>query len=417
MMRIPVFAAILFAFGALPVSAATLSLYTFHAPPFQIQHATDQGPGAVTGSTIDTIECVLDRMGWVPRIRTVPQNRAIHALSNHSVDGYFAVRESPQLEPFARATAPVALEKWYLYSLTPIDDYRKARIGVVAGSNEALWLEQNQLRPHMQVSSTAQLLAVLDRGRVDAILLDRRVMRTYITGLWPPDRRFPVLESRFVRFAPLHLYLSREFLAFNQPFLAGFNHHLPGCIKTEFQLDDREAEALRALARQLLEDAVKANNLTRHLIHQVPYPGLDEVLALDMMWQAYAPDRHSPLAIQLLQSPVSLDLAQWQLEQKGLVTETFVMDEMGALTALSQLTTDFWQGDERKFQATVGMGPGDIHLGAVNFDHSSRRFQVVASVPVRLLGDGRFIGAVAIGLDVELALALRSDAFAPPLKP
>lgn len=417
LMKAPVFVAILFASGALPVVAATLSLYTFHAPPFQIEPPAGQGPGAVTGSTVDTIECVTSRMGWDTRIRTVPQNRAFHALSNHSVDGYFAVRESQTLEPFAQATDPVALEKWYLYSLGPIDDYRKARIGVVAGSNEALWLEQNQIRPHMQVSAIGQLLAVLERGRVDAILVDRRVMRAHLAEAPVTASEPPELVSRFVRFSPLHLYLSREFLAFNQAFLAGFNHHLPGCIETEFQLDAREAEAVQSLAQQLLADAVTANELTRHLINHVPYTGLDEVLALDRTWQEYAPARHSPLAVRLLQAPTSQGLARWQSARKGLVTEMFVMDEMGALTALSQLTSDFWQGDERKFQATVGMAPGAIYLSSVRFDHSSRRFQVTASAPVRLLGDGRFIGAVAIGLDVELALALTNEVFLPAPQP
>ncbi|MDX1634195.1 MAG: transporter substrate-binding domain-containing protein [Marinobacter sp.] len=397
----------------MPVVAATLSLYTFHAPPFQIEPVSGGSPTTVTGTTVDTIECVTGRMGWDTRIRTVPQNRAIHGLSNHSVDGYFAVRESSKLEPFAQATAPVALEKWYVYSRGPIVDFRRARIGVVAGSNEALWLEQNKFSPHMQVSSTPQLLAVLDRGRVDAVLLDRRVMRSYLEELPNEERQRLELESRFVRFAPLHLYLNRGFLAINQPFLAAFNHHLPGCIKTEFQLDEQEADIVRALARKLLDDAIASNQLTRHLINHVPYSGLDEVLALDQAWQDHAPARHSPLAIELLQNPTSRSLARWQDSQQKLVTEIFVMDAMGAITALSQLTSDFWQGDERKFQATVAMGSGDIHLSAVHFDHSSRRFQVIASAPVWLLGGSRFVGAVAVGLDVELALALTSEVFLP----
>ncbi len=396
--------ALLFASGAVPLLADTLSLYTFHAPPFQIEPETGTAPYAVTGTTVDTIECVTGRMGWDTRIRTVPQNRAIHALTNHTIDGYFAVRESSQLEPFARATDPVALEKWYLYSLGPIEDYRNARLGVVAGSNEAIWLVQNDLSAHMQVSSTSQLLAVLDRGRVDAVLLDQRVMRAHLSALPAGNRQRPELESRFVHFASLHLYLSREFLAFNQPFLAGFNYHLPGCIKTEFQLDQQEADTVRDLARLLLQSLEQDRGLTTHLINHVPYPSLEDILAMDQAWLEHAPDRHSALAVQLLATPTSQSLAEWQGLHGGLVTEVFAMDEMGAITALSQLTSDFWQGDERKFQATVGMAAGEVHLSPVHFDHSSRRFQVIASMPVRLHPGGRFIGAVAVGLDVELTL-------------
>lgn len=405
--------ALLIASGAVPLRADTLSLYTFHAPPFQIEPAAGTVPYAVTGTTLETIECVTSRMGWDTRIRAVPQNRAIHALTNHTIDGYFAVRESSQLEPFARATDPVALEKWHLYSLGPIEDYRHARIGVVAGSNEATWLVQNGLDVHMQVSSTSQLLAILDRGRVDAILLDQHVMRTHLSDQPAGERQRPELESRFVQFASLHLYLSREFLAFNQPFLAGFNYHLPGCIKTEFQLDQHEADKVKALARLLLESLERDRGLAAHLINHVPYSSLEEILAFDRAWLAHAPDRHSALAVQLLATPTSQGLAEWQGLHGGLITEVFAMDEMGAITALSELTSDFWQGDERKFQATVSMAAGEVHLSPVHFDHSSRRFQVIASMPVRLHPQGRFIGAVAVGLDLERALDRATGILSP----
>lgn len=399
--------------AAFPAAAQSLSLYTFHAPPFQVEAAPGQTPTAVTGSTVDTVQCVIRKMGWTARIATVPQNRAIHALRNHSVDGYFAVRESPMLAPFARPSDPVALEKWYLYSMGPIADVRSARVGVVAGSNEALWLQQTDLSAHMEVSSIAQLLALLERGRVDAILLDRRVLQSHIRQLGPGETRPGKLHSRFVGFAPLHLYLNSEFLDVNMPFLAGFNYHLPGCVNVQFQLDSREAGVIRAKARHLLGRLTREAGLSLHLLNQLPYADLEEVLALDRNWQSHAPDRYSALALRLLSSPTSRTLAQWQEAEKGQVTEIFVMDGMGAITALSRLTSDFWQGDERKFQATVDLGPDEVHLSPVHFDASSRRFQVIASVPVRLQGDGPFQGAVALGLDVELALRNPLEVISP----
>ena len=78
------------------------------------------------------------------------------------------------------------------------------------------------------------------------------------------------------------------------------------------------------------------------------------------------------------------------------------MDKHGANVALSQLTTDYWQGDETPF-LSVFEQPLEYYIDVVEYDQSAQRFQVKLSVPVKN-AQGYHIGALSIGVDVEQAL-------------
>lgn len=381
--------------------ARTLNLYTFHSPPYQ--ESPPSTPGSIQrpfGTTVETVRCVASVMGWEARIRVVPQNRALHGLQNHLIDGYFAVDESDVLNRFAQPTAPVALEKWYFYSLQPIEDFSSARIATIAGSNEAIWLEQSRYDTTITVTYPEQLLAMLERDRVDAVLMDERVMSLQRHKAQYPDD----LYSRFVRFAPLSLYVTLPFATNNPTFLHEFNRHIPKCMTGGFELSENELASAATRARTLIDELATMYDLQGHLASLAPPAALNQILDLDRRWRDKAPFRASEKAAEILRSPLSVKLAQWQYEQGGTVTETLVMDKVGANVALSILTSDYWQGDERKFEAIAGKDSETLYLGPVRFDPSTQMFQVIASMPIHDPETGRFIGGVALGLNIEEAL-------------
>lgn len=79
--------------------------------------------------------------------------------------------------------------------------------------------------------------------------------------------------------------------------------------------------------------------------------------------------------------------------------EIFVMDNQGANVAMTDKTSDYWQGDEAKFNESFKGGAGAIHISDVQFDESSQAYIVQVSVPVR---DGdTVIGAITFGIDVD----------------
>lgn len=87
----------------------------------------------------------------------------------------------------------------------------------------------------------------------------------------------------------------------------------------------------------------------------------------------------------------------------GLVTEVILMDNQGANVAISEITTDYWQGDETPFLSVFGQ-QSDYFIDVVEYDQSTRRFQVKLSVPVAD-AQGSHSGALSIGIDVERALS------------
>lgn len=125
---------------------------------------------------------------------------------------------------------------------------------------------------------------------------------------------------------------------------------------------------------------------------------LDEaaVIELDKKWRAGDQDTIDPV----LNNELSDYLKQVQEQSEGLYTEIFVMDNKGLNVGQSDKTSDYWQGDEDKWQKTYLVGADAIHLSDIEEDESSQTFQMQISVPV-VDGD-EVIGAATIGVNAEL---------------
>jgi hypothetical protein len=79
--------------------------------------------------------------------------------------------------------------------------------------------------------------------------------------------------------------------------------------------------------------------------------------------------------------------------------EIFVMDNQGANVAMSDKTSDYWQGDEAKFIKSYNGGRGAVFVDDVKFDNSTQAYLVQISVPVK---DGdKIIGAITFGINVD----------------
>ena len=79
--------------------------------------------------------------------------------------------------------------------------------------------------------------------------------------------------------------------------------------------------------------------------------------------------------------------------------EIFVMDNQGANVAMTDKTSDYWQGDEAKFKKSFNGGSGAVFVDEVEFDDSTQAYLVQVSVPVK---DGdAVIGAITFGIDVD----------------
>ena len=79
--------------------------------------------------------------------------------------------------------------------------------------------------------------------------------------------------------------------------------------------------------------------------------------------------------------------------------EIFVMDDKGGNVCQTDKTSDYWQGDEAKFQKSFAGGSGSVFVDEVEFDASTQAYLVQVSVPV--IDGGKAIGAITFGIDVD----------------
>ena len=124
-----------------------------------------------------------------------------------------------------------------------------------------------------------------------------------------------------------------------------------------------------------------------------------EIIGLDKQWRAETSASDQPLIRKVLATELSSYLNQVKEKSAGKYTEIFVMDAVGLNVGQSDVTSDYWQGDEAKWQKTFQAGPDSIHIGEVEMDESSQQLQVQLSLPV--VENGTVIGAVTIGVNVD----------------
>jgi hypothetical protein len=142
-------------------------------------------------------------------------------------------------------------------------------------------------------------------------------------------------------------------------------------------------------------DAIKAQNATT--------AGYDDakIDELDQTWRAEAKAGGGDMVNTTLGNPLSAFLKGKKDAAGGIFSEIFVMDAKGLNVGQSDVTSDYMQGDEGKFQKTFGVGPDAMFIDEVEFDDSSQTFQSQVSHTIVDPADGKSIGAITLGVNVE----------------
>jgi hypothetical protein len=123
--------------------------------------------------------------------------------------------------------------------------------------------------------------------------------------------------------------------------------------------------------------------------------------AADKAWRAEVAAGGGSLISATLGNTASAYLKEVRAKHQGLLTEIIVMDSLGLNVAQSDLTSDYWQGDEAKFQKSYGAGASGVFIDEVELDESTQTMQSQASFTIVDPQTGLAIGAATIGVDVE----------------
>jgi hypothetical protein len=127
----------------------------------------------------------------------------------------------------------------------------------------------------------------------------------------------------------------------------------------------------------------------------------EQIATLDRRWRSEVASPSKPMVQALMANVLSSFLSLKKRRSNGLITEIIVMDEHGLNAGLSDMTTDYWQGDEDKWRKTYLEGPGSIHISRIMRDESTGHLQSQLSLPVVDPDSGKAIGAVTIGIDIS----------------
>jgi len=145
----------------------------------------------------------------------------------------------------------------------------------------------------------------------------------------------------------------------------------------------------------ILQSAVKAQNAKHASLSQ------SDIDDLDKKWRAENSASDKPLISATLSNALSKYLAQVKQESEGVFTEIFVMDNKGLNVGQSDATSDYWQGDEAKWQKTFSVGNGAVHISDLSKDESTQEIQVQLSVAVSDAGGNSVIGAITLGVNLD----------------
>lgn len=159
---------------------------------------------------------------------------------------------------------------------------------------------------------------------------------------------------------------------------------------------DYDQEKLNSLVKELQQtgtDSVLISAVNRQNGEKL---SMSTINGRDQKWQATS--GMDSFMKKLMSNAAAKRLAQIEKKHRAIV-ESFLMDNKGANVAMTNKTSDYWQGDEAKFIKSFNHGKGAVHTGKSKFDKSAQSYVVQVSVPV--MSDGRAIGAITYGVNID----------------
>jgi len=363
------------------------------------------------GGSVAHVHCIFSRIGYRAEVQHMPWRRARQEVSSGKIDGFFTAMSLPEVDKYARLSAPLVLENWYWYHrVNPFDEASGApesmKLGAILGSHQEAWLEDAGYRVHLRVNSLEQLLKLLLSGRIDGFVADRDHLAAASKLLGLTSDAY---EETFLRYMPLGVYFGKAFLAEHPRLLPEFDRHIHECAPAAFVMSGEEQRRLRQWLAPLMKDWLRTEPIHQMLEKQNKAQATlpqTELLARDGRWRREFQTGGGDLSESILSRALSRRLRELAVDTQGLITEVMLTDKRGFNVAVSDLTSDYWQGDEDKFQEAWILEQGQLHFDTVVYDESTRLFQIHVSRPVYHPETGRPMGVLIVGVDVEKALAV-----------
>ena len=160
-------------------------------------------------------------------------------------------------------------------------------------------------------------------------------------------------------------------------------------------IDSSVIQAVRGWAQApIVIEAIKSANAKHAAFTQ------DQIDTADKQWRAETKQDDQPMITAVLVHPLSNYLTRIQARSLGLYSEIFVMDDKGLNVGQSSITSDFWQGDEAKFQKTYPLGPDAVFIDEAEMEDSTKTWRAQLNLTVVDPQSKAAIGAITVELNL-----------------
>jgi hypothetical protein len=166
-------------------------------------------------------------------------------------------------------------------------------------------------------------------------------------------------------------------------------------------------DVIKDMRERIVQPVTIMSILAANKVHT----GIDQAAIdkMDAAWKTEAKSDDQPFIAEILSSPLSNYLLYIQASSAGLFTEIFVMDKFGLNVGQSSVTSDYWQGDEDKYQKTFVVGPDAVFVDEPEFDDKTKTWRTQVDFTVVDPETKQSIGAVTVEFNLtELQRRLQS---------
>lgn len=388
----------------LATEGATVNLATNISSAF-----TSDSPSGDPQNLLPHLQCIFKQLERAYSVQIMPWRRAYQDVKSNRIDGFFTAVPMRQIDPYAVLSSPLVLENWYWFwrkdTIAPESWREGYKLGSILGSQQETWLGEAGYRVEMSANNLPQLIKLLKSKRIDVVLADREHFVQAANELKMDANHF---QSRFFRYVPLGVYFNEQFLTRNPDFLLGFNQQIIGCSTVRFTVSDYEQQQIKQLLTRKIErwkQLPKLESLLKERNLQSEGVSKREIAKRDKKWIHAFLQNDFSYSIDLVDQEMSARLREIKKQSQDVITEIIITDARGLNVAISDMTSDYWQGDEEKFTDVFSRPANTLHFGEISYDESTKRFQLHLSVPLYSAKKFEPLGVMVFGVDVEKVLS------------
>lgn len=149
-----------------------------------------------------------------------------------------------------------------------------------------------------------------------------------------------------------------------------------------------------AIVQQDMIDALRASNKAHEALTQA------DIARIIATWQAELESPDHPLISSVVENPLAVRMRKLMDDSGGLINEIGVIGADGLEIAQTNMLSDYWQGEDERFNKTFRSGPNAKFIDLVEYDGPTQSVGSQANFTVADPDTGEAIGSITINFNL-----------------